>query len=151
MARVALRFRRGGIVVEDAVRLYELKQKGYCCSQIILQMGLEAQKKDNPDLIKAVSGLCNGLQSGLLCGILTGAVCLLSLGKPLDEDMSAINELVAWFRDEYGAVYGGIDCKEILAGNPINRVVRCPEILAATYKKVKELLEAYGYECIPDG
>jgi hypothetical protein len=136
--------------MEDAVRLHELKQNGYCCSQIILQMGLEAQKKENPDLIQAVSGLCNGLQGGLLCGILSGGACLLSLLKPRDEDMSAINELAEWFQEEYGAVYGGIDCKDILAGDLLNRSVRCPDILAATYKKVKELAEAYGYEFAPD-
>ncbi|TEB04429.1 hypothetical protein Psch_04156 [Pelotomaculum schinkii] len=37
------------------VRLNELSLKGYCCSQVILQLGLEVQNKENPDLIQAVS------------------------------------------------------------------------------------------------
>ncbi|MGI6492072.1 MAG: hypothetical protein ACOX0T_06635 [Pelotomaculum sp.] len=38
----------------DTVRMYELRQKKYCCSQIVLKMGLEdAGKEDNPEMIQA--------------------------------------------------------------------------------------------------
>jgi hypothetical protein len=132
--------------MDAGVRLNELSLKGYCCSQMILQMGLDAQKKENPALIQAVAGLCRGLNGGLLCGTLTAGACLLALCDPQNAAQFLINDLVAWFTEEYGALYGGIDCKDILAGEPDNRYSRCPEIVAATYAKVVELLEEYGYE-----
>ena len=59
--------------------IIRLSSQGYCCSQIMVQMGLDAKQEENPELLDAVSGLCGGLHSGLFCGILTGAACLLSL------------------------------------------------------------------------
>jgi hypothetical protein len=130
----------------DSSRLFELRLKGYCCSQIIMIMGLEdAHRPENPDLIQAVRGLCNGVQTGMLCGILTSAACLLSLLQPETADI-LIPDIVEWFKGEFGESDGGITCKDILAGDPTKRFTRCPQILAATYDKVIELLEAYGYE-----
>lgn len=128
------------------VRLNELSLKGYCCSQIILQVGLEAQNKENPELAQAVAGLCRGLNGKLVCGCLTAGACLLSLCDPQNAAQFMINDLVEWFQEEYGELYGGINCQDILAGEPSNRYVRCPEIVAATVAKVVEMLEAYGNE-----
>lgn len=88
-------------------RLNELGLKGYCCSQIILQMGLDLKNKTNSDLIQAVSGLGMGLNEGLLCGSLTGGACLLSLLEPEKSKDFLINDLVNWFKKEYGELYGG--------------------------------------------
>ena len=130
----------------DSSRLFELRLKGYCCSQIIMIMGLEdAHRDENPDLIQAVRGLCNGVQTGMLCGILSSAACLISLLQP-ENAVILIADIVEWFESEYGESHGGICCKDILAGDLIKRFTLCPQILAATYDKVKELLEAYGYE-----
>jgi len=130
----------------DSSRLFELRLKGYCCSQIIMIMGLEdAHRGENPDLIQAVRGLCNGMQTDMLCGILTSAACLLSLLQPETADI-LIADLIEWFKGEFGESDGGITCKDILAGDPMRRFTKCPQITAATYDKVIELLEAYGYE-----
>ncbi|BAE82667.1 DVU_1555 family C-GCAxxG-C-C protein [Desulfitobacterium hafniense] len=130
----------------DTLRLFELKQQGYCCSQILLKMGLEdARREENADLIQAVRGLCDGLQTGMICGILTGSTCLLALLQPEDAKL-LISDLVEWFKCEYGENNGGITCYDILAGNPLNRFSKCPQILAAAYDKVMEMLEANGYE-----
>ena len=130
----------------DISRLFELKLQGYCCSQILLQMGMEdAHRTENPDLVQAVRGLCNGIQTGMLCGILTSAVCLLSLLQPEDSPR-LIEDIVEWFKHEIGERNGGINCNNILADDPLNRSTKCPEILAATYEKVVELLEDNGYE-----
>lgn len=125
----------------DNSRLVELRLRGYCCSQIIMKMGLEdACREDNPGLIQAVRGLCDGMHSNMICGILTASACLISLLQP-DNAEILINEIVEWFRDEYEKINGGITCEAILAGNPINLSIRCPRMLAATYDKVIELLE----------
>lgn len=118
-------------------RIFELKMNGYCCSQIIMQMGLDHMGKENPDLIAAMRGLCNGLQEGKVCGTLSAAACLLFLADP-ERAATRLNlELLEWFYDAFGA----IDCEELLEGDPMNKVAKCPMIVESTYKKVVELLE----------
>jgi hypothetical protein len=130
----------------DSSRLFELRLKGYCCSQIIMIMGLEdAHRDENPDLIQAVRGLCDGVQTGMLCGILSSAACLLSLLQPENANI-LIADIVEWFKSEFAESNGGIYCKDILGGDLRKRFTKCPQILAATYDKVIELLEAHGYE-----
>ncbi|HBC91942.1 MAG TPA: hypothetical protein DCZ10_03310 [Pelotomaculum sp.] len=125
--------------------------KGYCCSQMILKVGLEAQNKENPDLIQAIAGLCRGPNGELVCGCLTAGVCLLSLYDPQNAAQFLTNDLVEWFKEEYGELYGGIDCKDILSGEPSNRYLRCPEIVAATVAKIVDMLEGLGYEFASNG
>jgi hypothetical protein len=50
--------------------IFELKLHGYCCSQIIMELGLRKMEKENSDLIAAMAGLCNGLWQGKTCGLL---------------------------------------------------------------------------------
>lgn len=139
----------------DELRIAELLQQGFCCSQVLVLMGLEAQDKENPDLVRAVQGLCGGIGSaGETCGSLTGAACLLSLyagrgqpGEIADRQLGLmLDELADWFKDEIGQHYGGIRCSEILAGDPANQMLRCPGIVVETWQKARDLLVANGYE-----
>ena len=41
----------------DLFRMMELRRQGFRCSQIIMALGLEAGGKDNPDVIRAMTGL----------------------------------------------------------------------------------------------
>ena len=126
-------------------RIAELGMKKYCCSQIMIILGLEIQGKTNPDLVQAAAGLCGGLYSGGTCGIISGAACLLSL---FDKDTAAtcmIPELVMWFKNEYAPLYGGICCSDIIGADLGNTLTRCPEIMAVTYSKTLEILAEYGY------
>ena len=93
------------------IRMIQLSQQGFHCSQILLIMGLEAQGKNNVDLVKSMAGLAGGLGfSGDVCGTLTGGACLLGLyagkGDPREEEDERLNlmigELVEWFANEYG-------------------------------------------------
>ncbi|MDD2336908.1 MAG: C-GCAxxG-C-C family protein [Geobacteraceae bacterium] len=128
-------------------RMMELKSKGFYCSQIMLQLALEAQDKENPDLIRAMAGLAFGVGIGEVCGALTGGACILSLyaGKGTDEDeehfrlMSMLHELGDWFRETYGGQYGGISCDAISEDGSL-RNERCGAVVAATYQKVLEIL-----------
>ncbi|GBF35221.1 hypothetical protein DCCM_4344 [Desulfocucumis palustris] len=136
---------------EDFFRMFQLAQQGFYCSQILLILGLEARGKDNPDLIRAMTGLAGGLGfSGKTCGALSGGACLLGLyaGKGTPEEVEhdrfrlMVDELVKWFEDEIGSQHGGINCEEILGEDFKHRAVntKCGNIVASTYDKVKEIL-----------
>jgi C_GCAxxG_C_C family probable redox protein len=139
---------------EETFRMIEMSQQGFYCSQIQIKLGLENLGKDNIDLVRAMGGLAGGIGfTGKNCGALSGGACLLSLyaGKGAAEEkddyeiLTMISDLVQWFEDEFGTLYGGIDCKEILDGDEKNQVQRCPLIVSQTYEKVKEILEMNGY------
>lgn len=142
--------------MNDAMfRMMELAQQGFYCSQILLWMGLEAQGKHNPDIIRTMSALAGGLGfSGDTCGALTGGACLLGLyagrGAPDEEENPRLNimigELIEWFSGEYGERFGGIRCELILADDPGNRTKRCPSLVLGTYEKVQALLLANGFD-----
>lgn len=110
-----------------------LKLKGYCCSQIIMEMGLKRLKKDNPDMITAFEGLCGGVRIGKICGIVSAAVCLFFLASPEDaEDLSA--EFIDWFSDSFGYV----DCEDLLEGDDQNKIDKCPVMVDASFEKITE-------------
>jgi hypothetical protein len=131
---------------DTETRILVLARQGYCCSQILIKLGLEAQGKDNPDLINAVAGLCEGLYWGMCCGTLTGAACLLSLYDKEKAASDMIPKLADWFERTYTQSYGGIQCCEILADNPMNKLERCPRIMVETFEKCRELLAEFDYE-----
>ena len=118
--------------------IFELKMHGYCCSQIIMELGLRKLEKNNPDLISAMAGLCGGIWHGMNCGILSGAMCLMYLANPHETNQTHAHDLSVWFEDAFGSV----NCDELLADNPLlNKVEKCPMMLEATFTKVCELLE----------
>jgi len=142
-------------VNDEMLQMIRLAGQGFHCSQILLFMGLEAQGKSNPDLIRAMSGLAGGLGfTGDTCGSLTGGACLLGLyagrGTPEEQEDEKLNlmisELVDWFSEEYGKLYGGIRCDIILGDDPRNRTTRCPNMVLGSYGKVKTLLSEYGFD-----
>jgi len=136
-------------------QLMKLRQQGFYCSQILMLQGLEMMGKSNPDLVRAMHGLAGGLGfTGELCGALTGGASLIGLyagkGTPEQEEdprlLFMIDDLVKWFRAEYGEPFGGIRCEEILSGDSQNQVKRCPVMVAGVLQKVKELLVENGYD-----
>jgi len=131
---------------DTAKEILRLSKEGYCCSQIMVQIGLDARGEENPELVQAVAGLCGGLYSGLCCGTLTGAACLLSMFDKEKAKSYMIPNLVEWFKAAYATLYGGIDCDCIIGDNPNSRFERCPQILAATIEKCRSLLADCGYQ-----
>ncbi len=141
--------------MDDLEIMQEMKSQGFVCSQIIIKMGLELQGKENADLVKAVHGLAGGLGfSGDVCGALTGGVCLLGMyaGKGTADDQEdprllfMIEDLIKWFKQEYGVAYGGIHCAEIVNDDSQKMTARCPQITAGTFQKAKELLVENGFD-----
>jgi C_GCAxxG_C_C family probable redox protein len=138
----------------DLEQMMELKSQGFVCSQIILKMGLDLQGKENPDLIRAMQGLAGGLgYSGDICGALTAGVCLLGLyagkGTPEQEDnpklIFMIEDLLKWFKGEY-AQDGSTRCESIVGDEAGKMTTLCPQIIASTFQKAKELLVENGFD-----
>jgi C_GCAxxG_C_C family probable redox protein len=136
-------------------RVIELGMQRFGCSQILVLLALGAQGKENPDLVRAVSGLHGGLGfAGKTCGALTGGCCVLGLyagrgasGEVEDARLALmVQELVQWFEQEYGARYGGIDCATILQDDARNQLKRCPEIVAGVFDEIVQILGANEYE-----
>lgn len=141
--------------MDDRERLRELRQQGFFCSQILMQLALDLQGRDNAPLVRAMHGLAGGLGfMGETCGALTGGACVLGLyagkGTAAEPDdprlMFMTEDLVRWFKTGYGQEFGGIRCDTILTGDPNARATRCPVLVAGTLQKVKELLVANGYD-----
>lgn len=135
------------------LRLIKLKKRGFCCAQILLILGLEAQGKTNPDLVRSMGGLCFGIaEGGEICGALSGGACLISLyaGKGGEEEQAdarqeaMLAELAAWFRHQAEADYGGTRCGEILGRFP--DYGKCGQIVAETYGKCLEILNSHGLD-----
>jgi C_GCAxxG_C_C family probable redox protein len=139
-------------MADEAFRVAELALKGYKCSHILVQIGLDAQEKVNPDLLRAMSGLANGMASGLTCGVLTGGCALIGLYAGMENGGEhgrlplMLEEYVEWFREEFGKRHGGIDCEQITEDDPRLRNQRCPEMILAAVLKTREILEANGFE-----
>lgn len=132
--------------MNDVKRLHQLLLEGKCCSCAIVQLGLEIKGQENEQLLQAVSGLCLGTRSGLICGALTGAACMMNILDPENANTEMIPELVEWFKSEYAEKYGGIDCADIIGDMPINRTLRCPALIESVYLQAKEILSSYGYD-----
>ncbi|NMA36937.1 MAG: C_GCAxxG_C_C family protein [Papillibacter sp.] len=127
-------------------RIFDLGLKGYCCSQILVQLGLDALNRENEDLINAVSGLCMGIFSGKQCGVLTGGACLLALFDKSEAAKTMIPRLAEWFDMTYTPQYGGTCCSDIVANDPMKKFERCPVIIKQTFEMCRELLEESGYD-----
>ncbi len=120
--------------------IFESKMKGHCCSQIIMDLALTEMNLDNPGLISAMKGLCNGLQLGSICGTLSAATCLFFMLDPEKAAQSMNQELADWFEETFGC----LECARILEGDPLARVDTCPLIIERTYEKVVEILLDHG-------
>lgn len=146
------------MAMDDAtMRVMQHAASGYCCSQIIMLFALEAQGRENPALVRAMSGACHGLGdcSGP-CGALTAAVCVLGLYAGKGDDTEEAHErfplmrseIIEWFQSEIGGQYGGTRCLDILGdkecGSP--NPERCPGVVAATWGKCLEILVENGLD-----
>ena len=139
---------------DDAFRVMDLGMQGFQCSQILVQIALDAQGRQNPELVSAMSGLLGGLGCGKTCGALTGGCCVLGLyaGKDSAEHnadgrlQGMLDRFVEWFETEYTARYGGVNCAEIVQDDMRNKMARCPTIVMESLQKLKEILAENNYE-----
>jgi hypothetical protein len=125
--------------------IMELRLKGYCCSQIIMEMGLRGFEKENEDLVKSMAGLCGGIHQGKECGCLSSAICLIYLVDQAHPD-TLTQEMIDWFFDSYGTT----ECDALLDGNPLNKTERCGGYIENTYLRLIELFESHGIDFQPE-
>ena len=137
-------------------RLIQLAGKGYCCSQILMFLALEIQGRENPDMVRAMSGLCVGAgNSGGVCGVFTGAACVLALygAKGADAEKEAVKlplmfaELSEWFEQSACGSYSGISCTDII-GEDSHRPDPnwCSSLLVDTWGRILEILVENGFD-----
>lgn len=131
-------------------KVMELLSQKFHCSQVMMQVGMSVLGLDEPNLVKAMTGLAGGLGGcGRNCGALTGGVCMLSLfagrgeeQEEADPDLAAmISELLAWFE----VTYGSPDCDDIIQGDKANIPLTCPKLVCACARKTLEILNSYGF------
>lgn len=126
--------------MDDKAGLRRCHEQGFCCAQIMVQMGLMLRGEENAQMVRAMAGLCGGVHRRNPCGALSGGMVMLSL---FDEKLAAaewIPELEGWFRDTFGSV----DCHTLLEGETSNRRMRCPPLIEKTYGYAKQLLADCG-------
>jgi hypothetical protein len=141
---------------DTTIRLLQLGQQGFTCSQIIMLLALELRGEENPGLVRAMGGLAYGCGSGRgSCGVLTGGCCVLALyaGKgstdeaPSDRLDLMLQELNDWFGGHTGCSADDMSCDAIVgeAGPQASRQ-QCGSILQDTYGKVLEILTTNGID-----
>jgi hypothetical protein len=135
------------------MRMIELAGKNYNCSQIMMILALDQTGRENPELIRAMSGLGDGCCFfNETCGIMTAAASILSwyAGKGADSETESetllpmLQELGDWFQDEISETYQGTRCKDIvgnLVGTEEGKQI-CGGIIFQTYNKINEILAA---------
>ena len=140
---------------EIVKRMIQLAENGYNCSQILMVLAQEQEIRENPDLIRAMSGLGDGC--GFFretCGVMTGAACLLAwyAGKGADNETESekllpmLQEFGDWFQQEIGDRYNGTHCKDIVGdqvGTPEGKQI-CGGIIFQSFSKLNEILESYS-------
>ncbi len=139
---------------EIVARMIELSEKQYNCSQILMALFLEHEQKENPDLMRAMSGLGDGC--GFFketCGIMTGGASVLALyaGKGSDHETESdhllpmLEDFGDWFRQETAKNFNGTRCKDIagdLVGTPEVKQI-CGGLIFQAYTRINEILVSY--------
>lgn len=136
------------------IDILRLAHQGFCCAQIMLQLALDLQGRENPGLIRAMSGLCHGLASTQgACGVLTGGACLLAYytgkGRAEDEADERLplleQEFEVWFRETCRQRFGGSNCIDIVKnGQPEPQT--CGGLLLEAYDRAIALLLENGFD-----
>ncbi len=141
--------------------LMRLSGHGYCCSQIMILLALEMQGRDNQELVRAVSGLCNGVGLGAgTCGALTGAACVLGMyaGKGRETESAdnrlpvMLADLSEWFADQACSDFPGIRCEDILGG-PARKpdLPLCGRLVMETWNRTLKILLQEGFDPAASG
>lgn len=101
-----------------AERAAELFNKGFCCSESVLQAIAQGQGIQSDLIPRIATGFCGGIaRTGNVCGALAGAVMALSLftGRdrptdPRDENCKLIQQVVRQFETRFGTVL----CRDLI-------------------------------------
>lgn len=139
---------------ETTFRIAELLLSGLKCSHILMKLALEAQGRDDPELVRVMSGLALGMGQGFNCGALSGGCCVLGLhaGRAGEEETDdprfapLIDEFTGWFHLSARERFGGIDCADIMKFDPALKQERCPALIGEVWDRLNEILEDHGFD-----
>lgn len=134
---------------EDSFRVAELLLSGMKCSHVLMMLALEAGGRDNPDLVRAMSGLAMGMGQGLECGALSGGCCVMGMlaGRGSEEEtedprfIDMLDEYSSWFLAMSKERYGGSACADIIDFDPNLKAERCPALVADAWAKICDILD----------
>ena len=133
-------------------RMLQLSSQGFACAQIMMQLVLDEEEKEDPDLIRSLGALNNGLRDNAqLCGALLGGSCVISYfagqgqaDELADPDFdSMVKELYLWFTAEMTERYGGTTCPRMLGNDQSNKLKVCPAVVEETFNKALEILDEH--------
>ena len=138
---------------DDGIRIMQLGSWGFCCSQILVLLALEDMGLEEPNLVRAMGGLCEGMGQGEVCGVATGAACVLSLyaGKgraeeePLESLPAMLAEFMGWFT-ERGESWGGIRCEDITLASGGRNEEHCAGIMQQARETLLGILDVHGID-----
>ena len=139
---------------EESFRVAELLLDDFKCSHILMRLALEAQGRDDPDLVRAMSGLCLGMGQGFNCGALSAGCCVIGYyagrggdGESEHPELGAmLDDFTGWFTAAATGQYGGINCSDIMKFDESLKRERCPALVIATWGKIKETLADHGID-----
>ncbi len=146
------------------LELLPLIHKGYCCSQLLMQIFLQSvgqEYEDHASLVRAMQGLCVGMggQEGP-CGLLASGACVLSCvaGRGRDDEsmhpslLPMVQEYHEWFLRHTQS--NGMCCTLLASFNaqqqekhtPLGGHSFCGNLLADCWEEICTLLESYHME-----
>lgn len=135
-------------------RIMELLGQKFNCAQIMMMIGLEQLEKEDPDAVRAMTGLGGGLGGcGKNCGALTGAICMLGLfaGRGTPDTQASpelkpmVEQLLAWFDDTYCDGTGELNCAYITDMSVEKQGLLCPKLIVNTCEQALEILDERGF------
>lgn len=117
--------------------IFILKMNGYCCSQIVMELGLGMMDMKNDQLVEAMAGLCDGVKCGSICGVASAAICLMYVADGKAAERGLVQEYLDWFEESFGA----LECSMLVGDDPMAKLEKCPMFIESTMYKLEELLE----------
>lgn len=143
-----------GDAAETRFRIAEMLIGGMKCSHVLMRLALEAQGRNDPDLVRAMSGLAFGMGQGFACGALTGGACVIGLvagraDERAAEDprfAAALDAFTGWFHTMANERYGGLACADIMRFDETLRAERCPGLIHEVWEKLVETLDDHGLD-----
>lgn len=139
---------------DTAFRIAEMLLSGLKCSHVLMKLALEAQGRDDPDLVRAMSGLALGMGQGFNCGALSGGACVLGLlaGRAGEDEAddprfaAVLDAFSGWFHASAHERFGGIDCADIMKFDPVLKAERCPALIGEVWDRLNEVLAEHGID-----
>jgi hypothetical protein len=109
---------------------------GTCCTSAMVRLALDEMGHENEEFVEKVTPLCRGLWSGGTCGALLGGLLALAIlnGERRVEPVT-VQHFVDWFDSELGST----ECAALVEDSAVARAIACPPIVAAAYRKAREL------------